>query len=119
MNTVFFVENGNVYKIEVYAQMALGTEKQAFFTKPGPLEVTVGDSVEIGVEWRVFSGAAGSFVYDGQNTSPIKVYDGGAVRTVTPVDGRAKLTLTSSEPGELTLSIINTTQTLILNVVEA
>jgi hypothetical protein len=115
---VFFIENGNVRKIEIFAETLLGPEKQAFFTASGPVQATVGAPVEIEVEWRAFSAPQGEYVYDSTNTATIKVYDGETVHTLTPIDGRATLAITPDAAGEINLTIIGTTQTLTVQVVE-
>jgi len=113
---VFFIENGNVKRIEIFAETLLGPEKQAFFTESGPIQTTLGDPVEIEVEWRAFSPQQGEYVFDGTNANPIKVYDGATVHTLTPTDGRATLTIMPDAAGEINLTIIGTTQKLTVNV---
>jgi hypothetical protein len=119
VNKFFYIDSGVVYKMEVFAQSAIGGEKQVAFTSSGPIAAVVGSPVDIEVEWQKFDQTTAGYVTDTARADVINVFDGTAAHALTPVDGKAALEFTPTEPGEVTFTIIGTMQTLKVTVTEA
>ncbi|MFC3769717.1 hypothetical protein [Paenibacillus sp. GCM10012303] len=121
MSTVskfFYLENGVVYRMEVFAQFAFGSERQVAFTSVGAMLATVGTPIDIEVEWQKFDQHTATYVTDTTRSDVIHVFDGTATHALTPVNGKVTLEYMPTEPGEVTFTSIGATHTLKVTVME-